>query len=87
MSIKINKLKSSTKVNAGYCRRMTAGNVVEYTTMVKRPTARRCLNLTKTTMSIPVPESLPKVSAHTEPLREYRKPFEDLQKDTCSCQC
>lgn len=47
MSIKINKLKSSTKVNAGYCRRTTAGNVVEYTTMVKRPTAPPVLKLDK----------------------------------------
>lgn len=47
MSIKISKLKASTNVNAGYCRRMTAGNVVEYTTMAKRPTAPPVLKLDK----------------------------------------
>ena len=86
MSIKINKLKSSTKVNAGYCRRMTAGNVVEYTTMVKRPTAPPVLKLDKDHYVNTSTGELAEYQ-HTEPLREYRKPFEDLQKDTCSCQC
>lgn len=47
MSIKISKLKSSTKVNAGYCRKTTAGNTVEFLTMAKRPTAPPVLKLDK----------------------------------------
>lgn len=47
MSIKINKLKSSTKVNAGYCRKTTAGNTVEFLTMAKRPTAPSVVKVDK----------------------------------------